>query len=324
MIVADLFHPGRDGAGALYAREHFANVKAHLRAGGLFAQWLPLYQLDDETLRLIVRTFLTEFDEAYAWLGIYNVQTPAVMLLGRAPGPDGGPLYVDVERLTGQLQKPVYADLLMTDPRDLFAGYLLDHDGLVAFAGDGPLNDDMHPRVATIAPRSAYLPDPWRGRDNLAALLAARVAVPASLLGNAPETMAAQTEAFARALDLYLRAEAARLEAAADEPPGPRPVAAPMNAVEAYLQAYEAAPEFTAARGMLYLLARQGQDYAEAIYPRMLAATPEEPRVYQEYLGYLQRIGDQDRLQRVLQRAQANVEGLEISPGPAPAPAPEP
>ncbi len=324
VVVADLFHPGRDGAGALYAREHFANVRAHLRAGGLFAQWLPLYQLDDATLRLIVRTFLAEFDEAHAWLGIYNVQTPALMLLGRVPGPDGGPLRVDVAGLSRQLQRPVYADLLMNDPRDLFAGYLLDHDGLTAFAGEGPLNDDLHPRVATSAPRSAYLADPWRGRDNLAALLAARVAVPPSLLEGAPEGFAAQAEAFARALELYLRAEAARLEAASADPPGPRAVAAPMNAVEAYVQAYEAAPEFTAARGMLYLLARQGQNYAEAIYPRMLAATPNEPRVYQEYLGYLQRIGDQDRLQRVLERAKAMAQTPEISPSPPPAPSPEP
>ena len=45
-VVADLFHPGRDGAGALYTREHFAAVRELLTEGGLFCQWLPLYQLD--------------------------------------------------------------------------------------------------------------------------------------------------------------------------------------------------------------------------------------------------------------------------------------
>src|SRR5690606_30731787 len=57
VIVADLFHPGRDGAGNLYAREHFENVREHLASGGVFAQWLPLYQLDAPTLRVVMRTF---------------------------------------------------------------------------------------------------------------------------------------------------------------------------------------------------------------------------------------------------------------------------
>jgi spermidine synthase len=312
VVIADLFHPGRDGAGSLYAREHFANVRTHLRPGGLFAQWLPMYQLDAATLRLIIRTFVGEFPEAYAWLGIYNVQTPAIALIGRVPTPDADDLEISLPQLRAQLGKPVYADLLMSDPRDLLGSYLLDRDGLVAFAGDGPINSDIHPRVATGAPRSAYVQDPDRGRNNLAELLASRVRLPADMVTGADpaDRVAEEAESFAHALESYLRAEGARAQT--------NSATTPMTAVEGYLQAYEAAPEFTAARGMLYLLARQSGEYAEAIYPRMLARTPEQPRVYQEYLGYLQRIGDQRRFDRVMAQAR------EFLPTPAPTEAPVP
>ena len=36
VIVADLFHPARDGSGSLYTREHFQAVRARLNQKGLF------------------------------------------------------------------------------------------------------------------------------------------------------------------------------------------------------------------------------------------------------------------------------------------------
>src|SRR5439155_19842133 len=36
VIVADLFHPARDGAGSLYTLEHFRAVRERLAPGGLF------------------------------------------------------------------------------------------------------------------------------------------------------------------------------------------------------------------------------------------------------------------------------------------------
>src|SRR5438034_94509 len=61
VIVADLFHPARDGAGSLYTLEHFRAIRQRLASGGLFCQWLPLHQLDENMLRIIVRTFLEIF-----------------------------------------------------------------------------------------------------------------------------------------------------------------------------------------------------------------------------------------------------------------------
>ena len=62
VIVADLFHPSRDGAGSLYTVEHFTAIRRLLTERGLFCQWLPLYQLDLETLLRSLRgPFSTSF-----------------------------------------------------------------------------------------------------------------------------------------------------------------------------------------------------------------------------------------------------------------------
>ncbi|MBC8072413.1 MAG: hypothetical protein IAG13_29085, partial [Deltaproteobacteria bacterium] len=87
VVVADLFHPGLDGAGSLYAREHFTEIAEHLEPGGVFVQWLPLYQLDDVPLRAIIGAFLDVFPEGEAWLGVYNAERPALALVAR--GSDG-------------------------------------------------------------------------------------------------------------------------------------------------------------------------------------------------------------------------------------------
>jgi len=82
VVVADLFHPGRDDAGTLYTLEHFRAVRARLALGGLFCQWLPLYQLDGVTLRMVVRAFLEVYPETRAFLLRPNLDTPVVGLVG--------------------------------------------------------------------------------------------------------------------------------------------------------------------------------------------------------------------------------------------------
>ena len=76
LIVADLFHPARDGAGFLYTAEHFDAIRARLAPGGIFCQWLPLYQMDLDVLRLIIRTFLKVFPEGNAFLATSACRHP--------------------------------------------------------------------------------------------------------------------------------------------------------------------------------------------------------------------------------------------------------
>jgi hypothetical protein len=76
----------------------------------------------------------------------------------------------------------------------------------------------------------------------------------------------------------------------------------PPEAIERYLEAYAYAPDFAPARGMLLASAARSGDIAEQVFPRMLTATPDEPRVVESYRAYLRRIGDTRRLSELGER----------------------
>jgi len=287
LIVADLFHPSRDGAGSLYAREHFEQVREHLSPGGLFAQWIPLYQFDEHNLKTVIRTFLDVFPEVHSFLGIYNAETPALVLLGRVPRRSGDVLRIDLGHLAAELRKPVYQTLLMQDPRDLLGAYMLDRAALASFAGRGPLNTDLDPHVLFEAPRTAYENRQDLRYRSLAALLPHRTPYPAELAAG-PVALRGQVASYANALGHYLQGEILRTKAAGSGIlPGP--------AREQYLLAYESDPDFTPAGQILLALVGADPGAAEPIFRRMLARTPNRPRVYLSLLEHLDSVGDKER-----------------------------
>ena len=87
VIVGDLLVPWRPAEAPLYTLEHFASVRAALTAGGVFCQWLPLYQLSPEQLAIIVRTFLEVFPAATLWRGNFDPDLATVALVGHVGAP---------------------------------------------------------------------------------------------------------------------------------------------------------------------------------------------------------------------------------------------
>jgi spermidine synthase len=84
VIVGDLFVPWQASTGSLYSVEHFANARARLADGGVFCQWLPLYQLTREEFLLIARSFARAFPAGDVWRGDFYGAHPIVALCGRA------------------------------------------------------------------------------------------------------------------------------------------------------------------------------------------------------------------------------------------------
>lgn len=206
VIVSDNFHPARRGSAALYTVEHFRAVRERLAPGGLFCQWLPLHQLDRETLRSIVASFVAVYPGASAWLATNSLDTPVLGLVGRAD--DGrlaiGPLRQGLQAgpLAAAAQRIGVADDLA-----LFGGFVAASPALRRLAGDAPLNTDRHPIVAYRAPRATYGPQP-APRERLLALLAELALAPEELLDTsaAGAGWAPRLAAYWRARDAYLRA----------------------------------------------------------------------------------------------------------------------
>jgi spermidine synthase len=210
VIVADLYHPSVDGSGALYAREHFAAIRARLAEGGLFCQWLPLHQLDLATLRVIIRTFLAEFPNSTAYVAQFSVETPLIALVGTPMPTTYSAGWFDRRVGDGALGAQL-ATLGLKDDIALFGLYLAGAKELRSFSGPGPLNSDDRPFVAAEAPRVAYAMTETPGA-RLVALLGALRPQPADVLRGADAGALRRLADYWRARDRFLAIGARTLE----------------------------------------------------------------------------------------------------------------
>ncbi len=169
VIVADNYHPARSGSGSLYTVEHFQAVRRRLARSGVFCQWLPLHQLDRETLRSIVRSFSAVYPQGWAMIASSSLETPVLGLVGRA---DDGRL--DVPRLRERLAHVALPERVtsigLEDEFSVLGSFVAGPASLRKLAGDAPLNTDDRPVVAYRAPGITYAPDS-SPRDRLIALL---------------------------------------------------------------------------------------------------------------------------------------------------------
>ena len=147
VIVADLFVPWESSTGYLYTVEHYQAAQQRLRPGGVFCQWLALYQVSPREFELIADSLAEVFPHTTLWWGHLSSNRPIVALVGSATplsisGPD---VDARLRRLTDTGQ---FADPLLTDSAALCELWL----------GDWPhrpgatLNTNEHPRVEFLAP----------------------------------------------------------------------------------------------------------------------------------------------------------------------------
>jgi len=184
VVVADLFHPSRDGAGSLYTVEHFAAIRELLTEKGVFCQWLPLYQLNLETFKVIVKTFLHVFPEGQAYIAHYGIEQPIVGLLGGRRALRFPEKWYR-KRLPDRQFRRHMAGYGYDSVYSLLGTFIAGSEALTRFAGGCPLNTDDRPVVLFEAPRFVYRKSEPAPRRLLALLEAFSPADPESILAAA-------------------------------------------------------------------------------------------------------------------------------------------
>jgi spermidine synthase len=202
VVIADNFHPARSGSGSLYTVEHFDAVKRVLGEQGLFCQWLPLHQLDLDTLRSIVRSFVAVYPGARAMLATNSLETPVLGLVAMGRGVDLARLH---ERIATTTLPQRLAEYGLADEFALAGSFVAGPAALQQFAGDALLNTDDHPVVAYRAPRVTYAPDSLP-RDRLLALLQSVRIAPEELLAGPDPASARRLAAYWTARDRFIEA----------------------------------------------------------------------------------------------------------------------
>jgi hypothetical protein len=82
VVIGDLFLPWAPGEARLYSVEHFRAVRRALRPGGVFCQWLAMYQFTPRQFEIIADTFRKVFPRTYLFCNTLDSQLPALALVG--------------------------------------------------------------------------------------------------------------------------------------------------------------------------------------------------------------------------------------------------
>ena len=100
IITSDPIHPWVKGAATLYTKEYFDLVRRHLNPGGLFTQWVPLYESDPGVVKSEVATFFDVFPNGTIWSNDQDGEGYDLVLLGQADG-----LKIDVDEFQNRMRR---------------------------------------------------------------------------------------------------------------------------------------------------------------------------------------------------------------------------
>jgi spermidine synthase/MFS family permease len=165
VIVSVPTNPSIAGVANLFTQEHYENAKRCLRPGGVYMQWIQLYESNDWMARAMLRTFVDSFEHVDMWWA-----NPMDLLL---IGSDQDFVY-DLEAAAAavsgneHLARDLWPFLHCRSPQDVFGRYLTT-DATLRFVSQGAeLLHDRFPRLEGRAAEARYMASaPYTLREEL-------------------------------------------------------------------------------------------------------------------------------------------------------------
>jgi len=153
IIASDPLDVFAKGTAALYSKEYFDAVKAHLNPGGYFSLYVPLYESDLRTVKSELATFFESFPNATVWANTRNGQGYDMVFMGQAE-----PLKINVDEVQRRMERPDYAPVAeslgevgVPSLTALFTTYTGRKADLGQWTGDAEINRDSNLRLSYLA-----------------------------------------------------------------------------------------------------------------------------------------------------------------------------
>lgn len=153
ILISEPSNPWISGVGSLFSQEFYKFIPRHLNEGGLFVQWIQLYEINDELLGTILNALTPAFEDYAAWFGS---QTDLILVAkpsGRISDTDWNRL-VDSSLLKEDLKR-----VGITDGSHLAFRKVADADmvrALGGFASQARANSDYYPLLSLEAPKARF------------------------------------------------------------------------------------------------------------------------------------------------------------------------
>ncbi len=164
VVISEPSNPWMSGVSPLFTVEFFELVRSRLTEGGLFCQWIHLYNLAEENLETVVGGFTDVFPET----ALFVLHDGDALLIGsRGAFPAAPPAVIEerIVRLAAEL-----APYGITGFGALRAWLTATSPALEDWAREAPRHRDDHPILEFRAPLSVHAATAFRNRTALEAL----------------------------------------------------------------------------------------------------------------------------------------------------------
>src|SRR6185369_9954615 len=152
VIINEPSNPWTVGVGSVFIREYYELAASHLKDDGIVAQWFHMYEMNDDIVTLVFRTFNSVFPHVEIWdpgsgdvilLGAMRPWKSSLEVYGRAFARD-------------EVRKDLEKIALLT-PELFWARQLASQRTAFAIPGPGGIQSDGFPVLEYEAPKAFYI-----------------------------------------------------------------------------------------------------------------------------------------------------------------------
>lgn len=152
IIISEPSNPWTVGSSGIFSSEFYGIAANRLKEDGIMAQWFHVYEMDDATISMVLRTFCFVFP----YVEIWDAGAGDLILLGRRE-----PWQVPFENYERVLQRPAAREQLdkigLRTVAQILTRQLASQRTGFAIAGDGMVQSDYLPILEYVAPRSFFI-----------------------------------------------------------------------------------------------------------------------------------------------------------------------
>jgi spermidine synthase len=152
IIISEPSNPWIAGVGNLFTTEFFDVCKRKMNPGGMMVQWFHLYEMNDDLLKMVVRTFQSSF----AHVSIWQPLSVDIIMIG-----SNEPISVDLNKIQEEMAvKNIHEDItriFIPDATTLLSLEMLSSRSVLRYMGVGGFNTEDLPLLEYNAPSAFFL-----------------------------------------------------------------------------------------------------------------------------------------------------------------------
>lgn len=152
IIISEPSNPWVAGIGSVFSKEFYELAASRLTEGGIMAQWFHQYEMSDNIVLMVLRTFGTVFPHVELW----DSQAGDIVLLGSMKPWESSPAqYQKVYDRPGP--RGDLSDVGMASAVSVWMRQIASQKTGFAIPGDGPVQTDEFPLLEYHAPRAFFM-----------------------------------------------------------------------------------------------------------------------------------------------------------------------